>query len=59
MSDQDIKKGLLQQVLDWLRQTGAYPETQAFRIANEAGRRVIDEMVDEGLLVADGGRYFY
>ena len=57
MNDSDTKQILLQDLLKAVRETGTYPEVQPFRLAHEAERAAIDEMVEVQLIYVDTGRY--
>ena len=57
MSRDERKRSLLRQILAEARTNGAYPHYQAFRLANEADRNILDELFQEGLVEVDSGRY--
>lgn len=57
MAEDDAKRRLIQELLERVRKEGAYPEIQPFRLAHEAYRGTIDEMVQQSLIGADMGRY--
>lgn len=57
MAQTDIQQRLLQELLEALHDADAYPEVNAFRIAHEAERSDIDELVQQHLVGTRGDRY--
>ncbi len=57
MSRDERKRELLREILTEVRTRGAYPRYQTFRLAHETDRGLLDELLQEGLVEVDTGRY--